>query len=116
MNMATMKANRIKARLTQTALARKTGLSLPCVSNMERGKFKPRPSTQKRVEHEIGKVDWLATGGFKEKQGVLSTWEMVEQAYRKALFQIRCLPIDQRSDFINLAKQYLTQVEESINA
>lgn len=108
---------RITAGFTQEKLAQKSGLTSVSISSLENGKSTARNGTQGRIEKALGvRVNWLKTRGFLFQQGEMTSWERVEQTYRKALFEINCLERHERIEFLKLAKQYLKEFSEGLEA
>ena len=57
-----LKQARTKMKMTQIALAEKTGLSQTAISNIETGFAYPREITRKKIEDVLGvEVDWMKT-------------------------------------------------------
>jgi transcriptional regulator with XRE-family HTH domain len=103
-------------RMTQVELAEATDLSQTQVSHIELGKCSPRPTTMRRIEKALGaRVNWLTTKGVcSYQEGELSTWEHVDQTFRKALREINGLQNAERREFIKLARQYMKDFEDGI--
>ncbi len=103
-------------RMTQVELAEAAGLSQTQISHIELGKCSPRPTTIRRIEKALGiRVNWLATKGLHRfREGQMTTWEAVEQTFRKALHEINGLQQAERLEFVKLAKQYLKDYEDGI--
>jgi transcriptional regulator with XRE-family HTH domain len=102
--------------MSQQDLKEATGLSQTQLSHLELGKCSPRPETMRRIEKTLGmRVNWLQTRGLRAwREGQMSTWELVEQNFRKALFGIKSLQKGEQLEFIKLAKQYLREVEREL--
>ncbi len=111
--MDTLSDARKNKGLSQEGLADKCDLSQWTITQIETGKIAPRPESRKRIENVLGqKIDWLTTKGLRSfRQGEMTSWELVEQNYRRALLEINCLSLDERSEFIKVARHYLKVFE-----
>jgi len=109
---------RQKAGLTQAELAERCNLTNVTISTLETGKSTARNGTRKAIEEVLGiRINWLVTRGLRtHNEGLMSTWEHVEQTYRRALLEIKGLQLKERKEFFELAKQYLSEFEESLTA
>ena len=111
-----LKEARDRKGLTQAMLAKKAGITDIAISLIENGKVTPQVKTRRRIEKVLGEpVNWLKTRGLRNwREGVMTSWESVEQTFRKALFEIKGLSNKERKEFIKLAKQYLKEFSEEL--
>lgn len=109
---------RRKKNWSQKNLAARAGIHQPTLSLIENGQASPQAETRKDLERALGvRINWLATKGLRAyRQGQMSTWEAVEQSYRKALYGINSLQKDERIEFLKLARRYLKEFEEELKA
>jgi transcriptional regulator with XRE-family HTH domain len=107
---------RSQAGLTQAELAKKAGLTDVTISTLENGKSTARDNTRRRIELALGvRVNWLRTRGLRtHQQGEMTSWESVEQDFRKTLYGINSLQKDDRVEFIKLAREYLAEFKEDL--
>ncbi len=114
----TLREARQEKGLSQEALAAITGLTQVTVSLIETGKVAPQAATRRRIEKALGvRVNWLQTKGLRSfRDGQMSTWEYVEQTFRKALLEVKGLSRSEQKEFLKLAKQYLKEFEGGIKA
>jgi len=107
---------RSQAGLTQAELAKKAGVTDVTISTLENGKSAARNDTRRRIEMALGvRVNWLKTKGLRTyQQGEMTSWESVEQDFRKTLYGINSLQKDERVEFIKLAREYLAEFKEDL--
>ena len=107
---------RSEAGLTQAELAKKAGVKDSTISALEDGKNAARNDTRRRIEKALGvRVNWLQTRGLRTYQnGEMTSWESVEQDFRKTLYGIKSLQKNERVEFIKLAKEYLAEFKEDL--
>ena len=112
--MMDLREARSQAGLTQAELAEKAGVADVTISTLENGKSAARNDTRRRIEKALGvRVNWLQTKGLRMyQQGEMTSWESVEQDFRKTLYGINSLQKDDRVEFIKLAKEYLAEFKE----
>ena len=109
---------RSEAGLKQAELAKKAGVTNVTISTFEDGKKAARSNTRRRIEKALGvPVNWLQTRGLPTYQhGEMTSWESVEQDFRKTLYGIKSLPKNERVEFITLAKEYLAEFKEDLKS
>jgi len=109
---------RIDKGLRQEDLAERANITVQTISLLENGKTTAQSQTRRAIEEALGvRVNWLKTKGLRTmQQGKMTSWELVEQNFRKALWQINGLPIELRQEFLNLAKHYLESFEQDLNS
>lgn len=114
-----LRTARERARLTQRELAvmsgvsEESGVSEIAISLLENKKTVAQNGTRRKLEKALGvRVNWLKTMGLKtRRQGEMTSWEFVEQDFRKALYGIKSLQKGDQLEFLKLAKQYLREFE-----
>lgn len=108
---------RQKKGFSQEELAKKAGLSAVAISLIETGKVAPQARTRMSIEKVLGeRINWLTTKGLHSfREGQMTTWEAVEQTFRKALHEINGLQQVERLEFVKLAKQYLEDFKEGMD-
>jgi transcriptional regulator with XRE-family HTH domain len=114
--MMDLREARLEAGLTQVELAKKAGVTDVTISTLENGKSTARDDTRRRIEIALGvRVNWLKTKGLQTyQQGEMTSWESVEQDFRKTLYGINSLQKDERVEFMKLAKEYLAEFREDL--
>lgn len=102
--------------LTQKELAEKSGVGEITISLLENRKTTAQNETRRKLERVLGqRINWLATRGLGAyRSGEMTSWELVEQNFRKALFNIKSLQKKERAEFLKLAKLYLKEFEKEI--
>jgi len=107
--MRDLKINRKRRGWTQNQLAEEAELSNITISQIELGNVAPKAEVRRKIEKALGeRVDWLTTRGLRTNiPNKATSWELVEQNFRGALYMINSLQRDEIEEFFEVAQHYL---------
>ena len=113
-----LKTARQEAGLTQKELGEKAGITEVAVCLLENKKTVAQNETRRKLEKALGvRVNWLATHGLRTyRTGEMTSWELVEHNFRRALYGINSLQPDELAEFLELAEQYPKDFKKEIKA
>ncbi len=97
--------------MSRIQLAEAAELTELTIFNIEHQITTPQMDVRRRLEIVFNqRINWLTTSGV-QTDGDQLLWEEVETAYRRVALQINQLPVQERSAFLQVAREYLNDIE-----
>jgi transcriptional regulator with XRE-family HTH domain len=101
--------------LSQEKLAELAGTTQVTISLLETGKVAANSRTRKRLQKALGtKINWLDGKGTARFKG--QDFNQLEERFRKVLYDVNFLPEKDKTDFLSIAKTYLSNIEKGLTA
>jgi DNA-binding XRE family transcriptional regulator len=113
--MKDLRTLREEKNLTQAELATRAGINKVTFNNIENHKTTPHASVRHNIELKLRqRVNWLTTCGLGLDRGKKEVWEDIEANLRKVITNANMLSVQEREQFIAMAKAYIRSFERYI--